>query len=793
MDNIHVKIACGGLLHDIGKIIDSKEDNSGLSFLVHNAEINDEEILEQIKYNTDDKATEAKNESLAFVTNFASAIATAANRRKENRISFVGNSNIESIFNILNGNNEKKYFLPQALDINEEINYPIDKKENSDLDFYKRSKAEIELKLKELRYETNYVNSLLNVLERNLAFVPASVENDINDISLYDHSKLTAMLALCIYDFLKEKKVECYKEELCDASKRETLLSEKMFLLVSLDVSGVQDFIYSQFGTSDVLKNLRSRSFYLDIILENMADNILDSIGLARTNLIYTGGGHAYLLLPNTQYSRVKLDEFEKISRDWFLEKFEADLYVAIGYTACSAKELENEPEGSYSKIFQNETREISKKKLNRYNMEELMGLNNKKLKNNYRECKVCHRSYVLNDDNLCPICSSFVSLSSKIVSEDYPFYVVSGKKRNDNDMEVFRNQYLSPEDEREGIINATEKNPDLLRVYVKNEPRASYPGAIKLFVADYCSDYTLERLAASGEGIEKLGVLRADVDNLGKAFVSGFPKKYQTISRASSFSRMMSTFFKLYINRILLNPVFSLKGKRPQKKRNAAVIYAGGDDMFVVGAWKDIIEFSVDINNDLKRFAQKTLSVSGGIGIYDSKYPISYMAQETADLEDASKKMDGKDSITLFSENHSFKWDDFIYSVYDKKFKLIYDFFEENAKIRKNNDENVESRGKNYLYNILELVRNCERSEEGDDEEEKKSNKMKYGGKLNIAKLAYMLSRLAPEKKAPAEYKDLYDEFSRKLYEWSSNSNDRREIIMAIYIYAYLQRKQGK
>ena len=398
-----------------------------------------------------------------------------------------------------------------------------------------------------------------------------------------------------------------------------------------------------------------------------------------------------------------------------------------------------------------------------------------------------------LNDDNLCPICSSFVSLSSKIVSEDYPFYVVSGKKRNDNDMEVFRNQYLSPEDEKEGIINATEKNPDLLRVYVKNEPRAIYPGAIKLFVADYCSDYTLERLAASGEGIEKLGVLRADVDNLGKAFVSGFPKKYQTISRASSFSRMMSTFFKLYINRILLNPVFSLKGNRPQKKRNAAVIYAGGDDMFVVGAWKDIIEFSVDINNDLKRFAQKTLSVSGGIGIYDSKYPISYMAQETADLEDASKKMDGKDSITLFSENHSFKWDDFIYSVYDKKFKLIYDFFEGNARIRKNNDENVESRGKNYLYNILELVRNCERSEEGDDEEEKKSNKMKYGGKLNIARLAYMLSRLAPEKKAPDEYKELYDEFSRKLYEWSSNSNDRREIIMAIYIYAYLQRKQGK
>ena len=36
-------------------------------------------------------------------------------------------------------------------------------------------------------------------------------------------------------------------------------------------------------------------------------------------------------------------------------------------------------------------------------------------------------------------------------------------------------------------------------------------------------------------------------------------------------------------------------------------MIYAGGDDLFIIGAWKDIIEFSVDLQEKLAAFSEDT------------------------------------------------------------------------------------------------------------------------------------------------------------------------------------------
>ena len=35
--------------------------------------------------------------------------------------------------------------------------------------------------------------------------------------------------------------------------------------------------------------------------MENIVDEILDRIGLSRANQLYSGGGHSYLLVPNTK------------------------------------------------------------------------------------------------------------------------------------------------------------------------------------------------------------------------------------------------------------------------------------------------------------------------------------------------------------------------------------------------------------------------------------------------------------------------------------------------------------
>lgn len=115
---------------------------------------------------------------------------------------------------------------------------------------------------------------------------------------------------------------------------------------------------------------------------------------------------------------------------------------------------------------------------------------------------------------------------------------------------------------------------------------------------------------------------MRADVDNLGQAIVSGFDGKVSGLSRTATLSRHLSIFFKYFIRDILEHGEYSLSGETKVHRRNAAIIYSGGDDVFIVGAWNEVIELAVDLRNKFKRYTQGTLSLSAGIGMYGASLP---------------------------------------------------------------------------------------------------------------------------------------------------------------------------
>lgn len=80
------------------------------------------------------------------------------------------------------------------------------------------------------------------------------------------------------------------------------------------------------------------------------------------------------------------------------------------------------------------------------------------------------------------------------------------------------------------------------------------------------------------------------------------------------------------------------------------------------------------------------------------------------------------------------------------------------------------DERGKKFLYNILELLRNnCE--------------------KINFARYVYLLSRLEPAKDALTEQKEAYRKFAECMYRWRENEEDVKQLIMAIYLYVYIRR----
>ena len=220
--------------------------------------------------------------------------------------------------------------------------------------------------------------------------------------------------------------------------------------------------------------------------------------------------------------------------------------------------------------------------------------------------------------------------------------------------------------------------------------------------------------------------------------------------------------FFKYHINHLLEYGEFYLTEKE-DKKRNAVIVYSGGDDLFIVGSWDDIIGFAVDLYYALKKYTQGTLKISGGIGLYPSKYPISVMAKQTGELEDAAKEMTGKNAVAVFDPKYTFHWTEFIETIIEEKFRILKQYLETCEK----------ERGKAFLYRILDLIRATWNQEED--------------GKINIARFAYQLARIEPEKNAAEEVKQIYQEFSKSMYQWIKNKEEAKQLEMAIYLYAYL------
>lgn len=821
-------VITGALLHDIGKVLYRESDKrnhseSGYYFLKENIKISDEElrsdILEQVRYHHAKYLSGAKlkngNNSLAYITYMADNIASDADRRKNegDDKGFDININLSSIFNILNKNNKKAVYKKSTFKaLKDEINFPCENNvmTESDDGIYCTIKVDIEnlLKIKDIEYNEYYMNSLLSILEAYLSFIPSSTALDeIADISLYDHVKITAAVASCMYLYFRDNNITDYKSQVWGSAAKDFYKKEIM-LLFSMDISGIQNFIYD-IQSENALKNLRSRSFYLDILLEDIADDLLEELELSRANLLYSGGGHAYILIQNTEEARDIIEKFEKKTNEWFLRNFKNALYIAMAYTPCCCRDLsyknyilDDKEESDYygcGKLYRAVNEKLSQKKINRYSAEDIRILNSN-TGDFERECAICRRSdKLIQDDkgrNICSICHSMITISRDIIKNEKKLLRVMSKNidkdvncdnlkkiKYESHMPLPHDKYLIIDDiledgEQENIMA---QDRGYIRSYIKNDFFTEHLVCSKLWIGDYTKYNTLEELAAAGKGIKRLAVLRADVDSLGSAISSGFEEKYNSLSRSTALSRNLSIFFKFYINHILEKPEFSLEGNEAVPQRNASVIYSGGDDLFIVGAWKDILEFSIDLYNTFKKFTLGALTFSAGYGIYDVKYPVSYMAYETGKLEEQSKENEGKNSITLFKtsntaktqnngcgefeENHTYKWDELISEVLGEKFKTLVDFF-----------SGSEEKGASFLYRLLKLFR--------EDKE----------GRINIARLAYLLGRIESELDMNSDEtsRQKYGQFAEKIYKWRLDNKDRKQMITAVYIYAYLIRQNG-
>lgn len=753
----------GGLLHDIGKVVQRATGEHRKHAIVgadwFERFSDNKAISQQIRYHMANYQSDLEPDNLAYITYIADNIASGIDRR-ESQEEVDGQiaqtiwdtyTNQADIFNTFGQTRTERYFQPKELNVKDRPNMPRPENSKFSKGAYAGIVNRIESTIQAMSFDEDYIDSALNLMEATLSFVPASTNTkELADISLYEHSKLTAGFGAAIYDYLGASGRSNFKQDLFLQSKE--FYQEKAFLLVSFDLSGIQNFIYN-IATKGALKQLKARSLYLDFMSEHIVDSLLTELELTRANLMYVGGGHAYFVLPNTDKTKAIVANFEKSFNQFLTGHFQTRLYVAFGWSEFAAADIMSGSHSaqSYRAIYQNASRQISDKKLSRYDWQTLLVLNRGGKKEG-RECAICHAVGNLreaNDQFLCPVCDELRQFAKNI---GQTHFVISARPVG---LPIGLNAYLTAADE--GKVKSGSEG----KVYSKNDFQTGQVLATHVFVGDYAfadiSDYAFlsSQYELSNEeqaGIKRLAVVRLDVDNLGAGFMAGFSYqdhgKFNTFSRTATFSRSMTQFFKVYINQFA-------------QDKKLSIIYAGGDDVFAIGTWQDIIDFTIELRQQFIQWTNGKLTLSAGLGLFTDKTPVSLMARVSGDLEEAAKDNPNhdKDSIALFDSHFVFQFDQFINDIYESKLAFIRKFFNQQ-----------DERGHGFVYRLLELVKSQE--------------------KMDIARLAYYLSRM--EDATKKENKEAFKQFKAQFFEWATGSKQvKKEAELALTLYIYETRKE--
>jgi CRISPR-associated protein Csm1 len=548
-----------------------------------------------------------------------------------------------------------------------------------------------------------YLEHVLAEMQRLTWCVPSAYYHSVADVSLYDHSRMTAALAVCMADF-PEAEIDRLLVAVREAfgNREKNLPDTPVAMLIGGDISGVQDFIYT-ITNKGATSALRGRSFYLQLLTEAAARFTLHELGLPITNIIYAGGGNFYILARASD--RMKLPNLrQKLSRILYKHHL-GDLYVAEDGILLKASDFMRPTSGKHplSAKWGDLARQLALVKNSRFAelTENDLGIvfaPHGHGGNDDKQCQVCGSEHpetkVWDKDKLrdgeegtrkCPACHSYEELGDALRDAQYigwqfqnhPATVpdLTGEEIPGSYLDVLKdlgfsvlvadkdkyaqiatsNRVWALSDEalekarplpgqmitRRLLVNVTphitqEEIDQLSKKGVDELPKA---GSIKPFNA----------LAAQSQGITRLGVFRADVDNLGKLFAEGLGNE-ATLSRIAALSFAFSLYFEGWVGvlaekRNLARRKADLERRQTDPKAplygdGLYAIYSGGDDLFFVGAWHEVVELARDIRRDLGNYAagHPGIHLSGGVVLVTEKYPLAKAARDAEQAEKQAK-----------------------------------------------------------------------------------------------------------------------------------------------------------
>ena len=483
------------------------------------------------------------------------------------------------------------------------------------------------------------IEILYALLQKYTVYVPSSTQ-DVPDISLFDHSKTVAAFAVSLYEYVRENKID----EVSALEKMKNDEQTQPFLLFGGDLSGIQKYIY-HIKSKHAAKNLKGRSFLLQLITTSVVRKILDETELYQGNVIYNSGGGFFMLLPNTEKVRRTLKKIEKEVEKELLEKFGGKLYLATGQVPFSMKDVfEKNIQKPWQKLFQ----ELNQSKRQRFktSIEENYAQFFEPFGNagNIDKDEITGEALTDFDEayfketglRVNRLTADQARLGKKLKDVNYWYIVPGGWSGKEFHIAFLGYSHLFSKEENilvHDIKNSVKirlNDTDFINTQSKNIQTFEFYGGNDYPVDKEDNPKTFDELTAGN--YNKLGVVRMDVDNLGYLFQKGFEKQKRTFSRYASLSRNLDLFFKGYIN--------TLWKSKAEYREHIFILYSGGDDLFVLGDWKIVLDFAEELREKFRHFVCKNpaITLSGGELIVPPKYPILKAAEQAEQPEKQAK-----------------------------------------------------------------------------------------------------------------------------------------------------------
>lgn len=494
--------------------------------------------------------------------------------------------------------------------------------------------------------------SLVSLLERYCWCIPSATWQSLPDVSLYDHCAATAAIT--------QAWLGCP-------------LGEEKFLLFGGDLSGIQAFIFGREEPADsgAARLLRARSFLLQAVTRSVWLSLLNRLKLDPAAKIMDAGGRFVLLLPDTNEVRQRLDKLELDVEIWLLEKFQGAVRLNFARLPLVEQDLGKE---KFASKFDQFNEVLEEAKLHPFSRAFATG----RLPmlpvayddyGEFGECAFCHTkpgSGAEDDLPICDQCRQLKKLGRILPAASF----VAFTSRRQSGANVFANllfddislhfhetrppdvdarhalQILSIRDEPvfttapvAGHIPLV-REEDILRW--QKDGRLSRQDGTAVFMGEQCAagaPKTFGMLAqearippanagAPWTSVACLGVCKADVDNLGLIFSMGFGNSF-SLSCYAMLARMLNHFFAGYLMRLIR-----------REFANIYVVFAGGDDVFVIGPWPDVIAFGLRMAADFRKFCgnNPAITISAGLPLVKPGLPMRAMKEEAEEWLEASK-----------------------------------------------------------------------------------------------------------------------------------------------------------